>query len=416
MIKYDIKNNYYGSIFLLIIAALFAIFRNPNIFFFANVVILIVTLLKCKFSFFSLKTIIIFYTLLPFFFKYNFNYVYGIFESTNLLYYLLINIILFLYLFFWLFIYFNTNILHFEKEKYIKKINIKKSYAIFFSAMAIVVTLIRFPSLPFLKEYDRFVSLLPGNGWNHVVMILLAFSIPKLKESNFIKFAFLFVIVWFFGHYERVDCLGIICLLTIIFLSNVKLNFKKIFITIITFIFLFFLLNVIESARMGNSINLSNIFTKVLVQSTASDVGYTLDRAIDYTKKNDLLYGKTYLKYATEVVPMIEYKDSSINILNQEYYTVGGEFILNEPYMNFGILGVIIFSIIEFLLLYLLLKQKSMYSVFALYTLVFSVFRIVWYGISYVETALIWYIPLILLFIKILNKIKMKRGKVFGKG
>lgn len=415
MIKYDIKSNYYGSIFLLIIAVLFAIFRNPNIFFFANVIILIVTLLKCRLSFFSLKTIIVFYTLLPFFFKYNFNYVYGIFQNTNSLYYLLINLVLFLYLFFWLFIYFNTEILNFEKEKYINKIDIKKSHAVFFAAMAIIVTLIRFPSLPFLKEYNRFVSLLPGNGWNHVVMILLAFSIPKLKESNFIKFAFLFVIVWFFGHYERVDCLGIICLLTIIFLSNVKLNFKKIFITVITFIFLFFLLNVIESVRMGNSINLSNIFTKVLVQSTASDVGYTFDRAIDYTKKNDLLYGSTYLKYIKETVPMLEYKNSSINILNDEYYTVGGEFILNEPYMNFGILGIIVFSIIEFIYMYYLFKSKHIYSTFALYTLVFSVFRIVWYGISYVETALIWYIPLILLFIKILNKIKTKRGKVFGK-
>ena len=71
------------------------------------------------------------------------------------------------------------------------------------------------------------------------------------------------------------------------------------------------------------------------------------------------MYGKTYLKYGVEVIPMLDYSESSIKILGRKYFNFGGEFILNEPIMNFGLSGVVIFFIIERALLQVLCSEIS---------------------------------------------------------
>lgn len=401
-------------VILIIIALVCWPLKELNIYFCLSTILIILTLIKCKFSFFSLKSLIIYYSLFPFFFKYNFNISYGLFGKSNTNNYFIAVVAIFIYLFCWYFIYQNTKILEYEKNKYINKINFDKKIYKLFALMAIIVTLVRFPTLPFFKNYDRFVSLLPGNGWNHVVMILLAFSIPKLKESKFIQFSFLFVFIWFLGHYERVDCIGLIFLLLMIYFNNIKIDMKKIIVSIVGICILFFGLTSIEFIRVDNKFDFKTLVTKIFVNSTASDVDYTYDRAIEYSNKK-LEYGKTYLKYGVEIIPMVEYKDSSINILNKKYSTVGGEFILNEPIMNFGLVGVLMFFIIEFLIMYNILKINNNYSTYFVYTLIFSVFRIVWYGVSYIETTILWYIPMLLLFITTYNKLKKGETNIWKK-
>lgn len=403
--KNSLKENNLILIILILLALVLSPLKSFNIYFVLSTILIVLTLKKCKFSFFSLKSIIIYYSLFPFFFKHNFNIFYGLFSNSNTDNYLIAVIAIFIYLLCWYFIYQNTNILSFEKEKLIKKFNYSNNLCKIFAFMAVITTLVRFPTLPFLENYDRFVSLLPGNGWNHIVMILLVFSIPKLKHSKFIQFTFIFVLVWFFGHYERVDCIGLILLLLLLFFNNTKINVKKIAVCIIGIVILFLGLTSIEFIRVGSNFDFRTLVSKIFVNSTASDVDYTYDRAIEYSNKK-LEYGKTYLKYVVETIPMIDYKDSSELILNRNYRTVGGEFILNEPIMNFGFSGIIVFFIVEFLIIYNILKMNNSYSVYFLYVLTFSVFRIVWYGISYVETALLWYVPLLLLFVKVYNKIE----------
>ena len=72
--------------------------------------------------------------------------------------------------------------------------------------------------------------------------------------------------------------------------------------------------------------------------------------------------------------------------------------------MNFGLSGILLFILLEFIILMIIFKINNGYSICAYYVIVFSVFRIVWYGISYVETTLIIYVPFILIMNNILKK------------
>lgn len=160
--------------------------------------------------------------------------------------------------------------------------------------------------------------------------------------------------------------------------------------------------------RVGNdAINFLDLVKKIFVQNTASDVAYVFNSSINYNKNNELLKGKTYVTYLVKTIPLLDYSYRVENILQEQYNTPGGDFFLDEPLMNFGIIGIIIYPIIELGIYYLILKKHSDYSFFVWIFLMATSFRTSWYGLLYIEKGIIYFIPIIYIIVKMFNSNKV---------
>ena len=165
--------------------------------------------------------------------------------------------------------------------------------------------------------------------------------------------------------------------------------------------------------RVGNAqnIGMENILRKTLVQNTASDIGYVFNSSIDYYKNNNLLMGKTYLTYIIELFPFLDSNVRAGHILGELYNTPGGDFILSEPLMNFGVIGVVIFQVLEYSIYTLILSKKNKYRFFLYAFLMMTVFRTTWYGWIYIEKAVVYFIPIIYFITKYLDEYSIKKEK-----
>lgn len=159
---------------------------------------------------------------------------------------------------------------------------------------------------------------------------------------------------------------------------------------------------------------ITDIARKTLVQNTAADVGYVFNTSIEYAQTNELLKGRTYLTYFIKLVPFLDSNVRAGKILNETYLTPGGEFILSEPLMNFGTIGILIFQIVEFSVYSAILSKKSRYRFFLYSFLMLTVFRTSWYGWMYIEKAVVYFIPIIYWITKILDNTQRKRNLVNG--
>ena len=171
----------------------------------------------------------------------------------------------------------------------------------------------------------------------------------------------------------------------------------------------------IGESRIGiedSSFSMQNIIKKVLVQSTATDVAFSYNCAIDFCKYEPLLLGKTYFKYIIEIIPLIDSSSYEVGtILQQKYGTPGGNFILNEPMINFGVIGVIIYAVLEFYLYDKLLSKKSKFRYYIYAFFIFTTFRTTWYGWMFVEKALIYFIPILYFIVYRIDKKELRKQK-----
>ncbi len=411
--KINIKNILIILVIILVLTLSFGVLNNPNILFIGNIIVCILICIKAKFSLFTLKSFLINYVLISVAFQYNTGESYGILELGIFpLQYEMMNIISLIYNIIMFFYISNTDILSREEE--MQKHNAKESkvFSTICALIAIIFSIIAFPNLNFSFESStRFNSLLPGNAWNHVVVIALIFAIPNFKDSKMVKFSYVFCITWFLLHSERVDVLGLVIALLIILMINRKDMVKKIFAIknlkyYIIGIIVVLLLVYIGEYRAGNkNIDFETMFRKVLVQNTAADVGYVYNSSILYTESHGFEYGKTYLLYLIKLIPFIstDIYDASI-ILQKEYYTAGGILNLSEPYMNFGIIGVIIFAIVELTLINLIIRRKRNYNFFLYIFLLATVFRVTWYGLMYIEKGVVYIIPIMYVLYILIEK------------
>lgn len=172
----------------------------------------------------------------------------------------------------------------------------------------------------------------------------------------------------------------------------------------------------IGELRVNNTQNLTmmNIVKKVFVQNTAADIGYVFNASVDYSENQELLMGKTYLTYLIKLVPFVDSNVRAGKILNDNYATPGGEFILSEPLINFGMFGAIVFQLIEFGAYTIILSKNNRYRFFLYSFLMITVFRTSWYGWMYIEKAVVYFIPIIYWITKILNNTENKRKLING--
>ena len=410
-----LKNKKFQGIVIVVIILIityiaYSMFKISNILFISNILMLMLILIKAKFSYFSMKAAVMNYILFAVFFQYNTGESYGILEISKIeLNYFFINLLILIYniiSYLWISC---SKVLINEKELLNENFMVGKLSTYFCCLIAIITALIAFPGMPFNDNYvsNRFVGLLQGNAWNHVSIVCLLFVLPNFKSRHLVKLTYIFVIFWFVSHYERVDVIGLLFFCFIYFLARKRKIKLKTYVKFGTILLLcVFIMVYMGEKRAGNekSIGIQDILKKTLVQNTAADIGYVFNSSIDFYKNNDLLMGKSYITYIIELLP---FTDSSVrigHILGEQYNTPGGEFILSEPLMNFGIVGVIGFQIVEYSIYTLILSKKSKYRFFLYSFLMMTVFRTTWYGWIYVEKAVVYFIPIIYVITKYLDK------------
>ena len=168
----------------------------------------------------------------------------------------------------------------------------------------------------------------------------------------------------------------------------------------------FVVLVYIGEYRSGRTeINFETITRKMLVQNTAADVGYVYNSAILYKEANGLMYGKTYLLYIIKIIPLISSaKYDAVAILQKTYNTAGGILNLAEPYMNFGVLGIVLFAIAELSIINFILKKKKDYNFFLYIFILATPFRVTWYGLMYIEKGIIYIMPVLYILYMIINR------------
>lgn len=402
---------------IIIIAIIAYILKKPNIIFALNILIVLLVAGKAKFSYFTMKIVIINYVLIAVFFQYTTGKSYGILEHSSIsLHYMEMNILILIYnIITYLWINY-TNILEKENELLKSNIYIGRISIIFCCLVAITTSIIAFPGIPFDKKYviNRFSGLLPGSAWNHITMVTLLFLLPSFKKSNITKATYAFVIFWFLSHYERVDIIGLL-LFCIVYVLARKKSIKAKNYIIIGLVGSIILLTMvyIGEARVKNdkSITIKDVFKKTLIQNTATDIGYVFNTSIEFVKNEELLKGKTYSTYILKLIPLIDSKWTCEKILNKEYMAPGGEFILSEPIMNFGFIGAIIFQLIEFGIYTVILSKKTKYRFFVYSFLMMTVFRTTWYGWVYIEKAIVYFIPIMYIITKYIDEFEKNRKK-----
>lgn len=394
--------------FLLIILS-FVLPVNREILLAFNFAVMIATLFKTRLSIISLCSIVTNYVVINVYAYDISGIAYGILGLTKISFVPMLRYMLIwnLSLLFW---GYATRFTEKEKEMLsYDKFNPGKNFSILCSAIAILSILIAFPSIPFVfVANNRFNGLLPGNAWNHLSIVALLFMLPNITKYKFVLVTYGFVFFWFLSHYERVDVLGVIVVLGFIYLAknhNKKNELKKIVKIAVVGLAAFVMLSFLGESRMGSSLTFSNIFKKLVTQNTASDVGYMYDLAIRYVNEHSLLNGITYIRYFLKFIPGVDlsYLEST-NILAQYYAVPGGSFILNEPLMNFGLMGVVIIPNLLISMIYMVLRKKSNLRYMIYIFLLATPFRYLWYGIEYIETGIVIFIPIIYILYKITKK------------
>ena len=394
---------------IVIILALLIITQAPtvNVLIILNCLIGIVTVLSAKVSLLSLWSLVSNYTYLNVVHYYFASNGYGLLaltdkSSLHILemskYLLILNLSLLFWSMFTMFSSREDDLLKTYSFEALEKNN-SRQFINFACLVAIACSIIEFPRLPFtsVSSAARFATLLPGTGWNHLALIAMLFLLPSLKHSKQVKWTYIFVIFWFLSHGERVDMIGFLILLLFLYLKNHKITISTLIKSIVVALIIFLVFSYIGERRGGaDNITLGSLFEKLFKQNTASDVGYVFNISCDYIKKYPLTHGKLLIFYLEQIIPDLaipSVQNCGDIFLGARYAYPGGAYILTEPLLYFGVLGVFIIPNVYLGLIYMFLKNKRQYKFYVYIFLGATVLRYVWYGMEYIETALVWFIP-----------------------
>lgn len=280
--------------------------------------------------------------------------------------------------------------------------SLKNNGYIWLSLAAMVFTVIRYPTLPGFQETARYTSLLPGNAWNLVSLVCLYLCLPYLKKPM-VLFSYIFVLLWCLTHAERVDVIGELLIIVLLFWHRKPFSMKRFFWLLLFGLAGFAIFAAIGYGRAGLSQNASagfaSLFRSIALQSTVCDIAHNYNIAVAHFHDYGLLGGQTYINYIVKIIPSLSYMDMG-EILNERYGHPGGCYFLAEPLCNFGVMGVALFPVLQVLVLRYFFLGK--HRITDLYSLLFisTCFRTEWYGLRYIETAVIYIIPIVYYIVK----------------
>ena len=369
----QVNKRYLKKILALVITSIVFIlnvvyFKNGFLFFVMNLIFVILSIVEFRYSVLSLFFVLVNYPLITLSFQEITGESYGLLElmsSIIPLHYYQINMTVFIVNLIIYFLAKQKKIELYESQMLDKGFKISKLSMYTFCLIAIAATVIYIPRLAIIGIYvgDRFYHLLPGDAWNYVAITAVIFSTCYNKITKIQMFTYIFVIGWFFANYERVDMLGLLVFLIFRYSKEFKntaqkvvsklSKYKKICLMIGLVTFLFGTTYI----RDGKEFNFIDLTRDVFTQATASDVIYIYNSAFEYVENIGLENGKTYLNYIYKIVPFSGNENDYSRILSRYIHNAGGGYFLSEPYMNFGIVGVIIFPIVFCLFLSFCVKK-----------------------------------------------------------
>lgn len=291
-----------------------------------------------------------------------------------------------------------TGVLGKERELLRTRFRVSDRASILFILMAVVITLLLFPNLPSFASFssdNRFGSgIIPFGGWSIVPFFLLSAAMGNAKNRVSGVIASVFVIVWYASHGERVETIGFAVFLAARYYAfnrgrrgtMLKIGFVAM---IIVSVFV-----AIGTLRSGSEVSgIGELLRSIAVQSTACDVTYVFNCAVDLYYRGIRLDGGTYLSYLVNCIPLLEDPYAFANMIEQYYFSPGGGLFFAEPIANFGFLFTAAFSFIYLALFAAVIARGGTWSYLVYSALMICVFRSAWYGLNYPITTIVYFVP-----------------------
>lgn len=307
----------------------------------------------------------------------------------------------------------STSVLLDEKELYKRSLNINRRIVCIFVCIANVFIILAYPSMPSLhSELSRDMGIVSSSLIVPIVALLFAVSYDHFKKSIFIKVNIIIGVIWIVLHGDRVIVLGLIIYYVLRYLNDSSLDKKKVkesllnkrYILVGVGLFIVALLFIrIQTTRMGYEYSFSwlTFLNSILKQGTASDVVHCFNCSVDMWKKDNLLYGYTYLYYFSNLLPSANQLFNPAMILMNKYNTLGGGLFFIEPMMNGGVVLSIIHSGFFIGILGWVFSKKTRYAPFLVAPFCILIFRFAWYGsLAGLVKMLCYYTPVIYLISK----------------
>ncbi|MED5099947.1 hypothetical protein P9858_07405 [Niallia circulans] len=294
----------------------------------------------------------------------------------------------------------------------------------FFSFIAILSAIIYKPTIPgqsyiTLRQVD---TLLPGSGWNMVVVIAYFFVLTGINKSKIRKFTLIFVPFWLIINYARVDIMGVLLFYIIYIIFQKGLYKRKNWLfnrTIIRNLILLILIVIIFS-YVGIVRNIGLYFSlDMLIEAIFSLFNYPTIQDLVYsfaaTVEVEKLYGttNTILWYFIKIIPsyLISFPEDASKYVQSLITTNYGMHISGEFYLNYSFIGFLIAPFIFYFML--LIPIRLMKWIFgnlglalAYYLLIMTTARIYWYGYIYYIKPYFTIIPIFLILYYLLCEIE----------
>ncbi|MGH2317097.1 hypothetical protein ACRC6Q_04975 [Planococcus sp. SE5232] len=281
----------------------------------------------------------------------------------------------------------------------------------FFSALAIVSSIIYLPDLPGKSYHDLSPSLLPGNAWNSVVVISYFFVLMGVKNSAIRKFALLFVPFWLLSHYARVDILGLLLILYLLLTASKgagviksKFSFRNVALIAVGLLLFSYLGLVRHSGLVFNVEAILDSVSILVNYPTVQDLVYSTAAAMEVTHSYGNYY--TLIDYIPQLIPSFfgieSQSPEAAHLVASLIHTNYGLFVYGEFYLNFEIIGLIVAPFVTYAVLFVpayLLKKffGNLGIALGYYWIVLTIARVFWYGYIYYIKPLVIIMPIFII-------------------
>lgn len=274
-------------------------------------------------------------------------------------------------------------------------------------------TIIAFPrlSLSVSNASDRFRMLLPGHAWNQLAIVAIVFNLPYIRKKKSVMMSTLFAITWFSLNGERADISGLILGIFILSLLSEKISkrYKKFFVLTL-FVAVIILITIGNIRIQGGNINIYGSLQDIATFSTVSDISYLLNVCVDYTYVVGHTGGKMILELISYVVPFTNRGGLSL-FINSFYANPGGTPLIGPAIMDFGTIGILIYTSIQSMLVtFLAFHKNSNILRYELIVLICLIPRICWYGINFAFPSLVFFVPIVYFINILINYVSLSYG------
>lgn len=294
----------------------------------------------------------------------------------------------------------NSACLRNESELFKEKIDVGFDFSMVLAVLAVMITLLIFPTMPSLATFSsvgRFNSgIISFSGWSCIPYFFLSIAIINKRCTKFVVPMAFFVSIWYVFHGERVDCIGFLTLFAIKYYNDNpgKKAMVKEIVCALTVGILFAGVGILRGG--STDVTFNDLLHGLFIQSTACDVTYVFNCAVDLAKKSISFKGITYLSYIINCVPLLSDPYSFQSYIHEYYYTAGGGHFFAEPVANFGLGFACLFSCLYIAFLVSVVSKRSRYHYMVYAALCITVFRSAWYGLNYPITTILYFAPAVL--------------------